>query len=268
MRRSDAFPEARAADMGHGTARVSERIDPPRTGGPQWPMAGNATAKWVCATLDAAYGTVSWRSHGDPLDGLIQTILSQHTNDTNCERAFDSLRRTFPGGWAEVAEATDARVAEAIRCGGLADTKSVRIRKVLAEIHSRTGRYALDALAEMSDSEAAEFLGSLPGVGPKTVACVLMFCLGRPVLPVDTHVFRVSWRLGLIEQRIGEAKAHAALTKLVPSAAVYSYHVQLIRHGRRVCTARDPACSACVLAERCRWRREAGKRLRAEKRSG
>ncbi|MFM7322096.1 MAG: endonuclease III domain-containing protein [Armatimonadota bacterium] len=235
---------------------------------PQWAMAAKATANWVCDRLDAAYGPVVWRSHGDPLDGLIQTILSPPPNDTNCERAFNSLRRTFPGGWRSVAEATDAEVAEAIRCGGLADTKSARIRKVLAEIHARTGDYGLGVLEAMSDRDAAEFLGSLPGVGPKTVACVLMFCLGRPVLPVDTHVFRVSWRLGLIEQRIGEAKAHAALGALVAARSVYPFHVQLIRHGRRVCAAREPRCGDCVLADRCRLRREAGKRARAEKRSG
>lgn len=216
----------------------------------------SADAVWACDRLDEATGSVSWRSHGDPLDGLVQTILSQHTSDTNSERAFDSLRRRFPQGWDAVRMAERAAVVEAIRGGGLAQTKARTIQNALEAIHARTGETDLRVLETMSTEAAREWLVSLPGVGPKTAACVLMFCLGRPALPVDTHVFRVSHRLGLVDAAVGEAKAHRILEAQVPPERVYAFHVQMIRHGRRVCDARRPRCGECVLAERCRAARE------------
>jgi len=231
-------------------------------------MRKKAKAKWVCERLDEAYGAVAWRSHGDPLDGLIQTILSQHTSDTNCERAFDNLRRRFPTGWDAVRTAPVSDVADAIRCGGLADVKAGRIQNVLETLLARTGSTDLSVLDAMSLDDATEFLVSFPGVGPKTAACVLMFCLGRPRLPVDTHVFRVSHRLGLIEEKIGEAKAHAALEALLDPSDIYTFHVQLIRHGRRVCTARGPRCGDCCLASECKTGRKKGKTAFESKTSG
>lgn len=208
-------------------------------------------ATWVCDRLDEAYGPLTWRSHGDPLGALILTILSQHTSDRNSERAYDTLRRRFPT-WEAVRDAPVAEVAEAIRCGGLADAKAPRIQNVLRQITERTGGAAtLDFLRETPTGEAKEYLRSFHGVGPKTAACVLMFSLVRPVLPVDTHVFRVSHRLGLIEKRLGEARAHDALEAIVPAERVYAFHVHMIRHGRRVCTAQRPRCPACALRARC-----------------
>jgi endonuclease-3 len=208
-------------------------------------------AVWVCDQLDAENGKLTWHSHGEPLGALIQTILSQHTSDKNSERAYDNLRRTFPD-WDTVREAPIPEISDAIRSGGLADAKAPRIRSVLEQIHARQGETSLDFLYNTPTDEALEYLLSFHGVGPKTAACVLMFSLGRPVLPVDTHVFRVSHRLGLIEQKIGEAKAHDALQAQLPPERVYSFHVHLIRHGRRVCTAQRPQCEICVLQERCR----------------
>ena len=208
-------------------------------------------AIWVCERLDESDGKLVWRSHGEPLDALVATILSQHTSDINSERAFDSLRRRFPGGWDDVRLAPADEIADAIRSGGLADAKAPRIKSVLQAIWEDTGALDLGFLKPLSDEDARKFLMSFHGVGPKTAACVLMFSLGRPVLPVDTHVFRVSHRLGLIDKKLGEAKAHDALQAQLPDERVYSFHVHLIRHGRRICTAQSPKCSACVLSERC-----------------
>lgn len=215
-----------------------------------------ATADWVVKTLDQEYGALTWRSHGEPLDTLIQTTLSQHTSDINSERAFDSLKRRFPGGWNEVRLAPVEIIADTIRCGGLADAKAGRIKTILNSLHERYGEASLEELKTMPTTEAQEFLTSFHGVGPKTAACVLMFSLGRPVLPVDTHVFRVSHRLGLIEEKIGEAKAHDALQAQLKDEQVYPFHVHLIRHGRRICQARGPQCEICPLKDRCRFYRE------------
>ncbi len=207
-------------------------------------------AAWVCDRLDAAQGEPAWQPHGDPLDALVLTMLSQHTSDRNSERAFDNLRRAFPT-WDAVREAGVGEVTNAIRCGGLADSKAPRIQTVLRSIFERTGATDLAFLRDLPTEETRVYLQGFPGVGPKTAACVLLFSLGRPILPVDTHVFRVSHRLGLIPKRLGEARAHDALQSQLPPGRVYAFHVHLIRHGRRVCTALRPICSACVLRSRC-----------------
>lgn len=207
-------------------------------------------AVWVCDRLDATQGEPAWKPHGDPLDALVLTILSQHTSDRNSERAFDNLRRAFPT-WNAVREAPVGEIKNAIRCGGLADSKAPRIQTVLRSVFERTGATDLEFLRDLPTEEARAYLQSFPGVGPKTAACVLLFSLGRPVLPVDTHVFRVSHRVGLIRKQLGEARAHDALQAQLPPGRVYAFHVHLIRHGRRVCTALRPLCSACVLRTRC-----------------
>jgi endonuclease-3 len=207
-------------------------------------------ASAVCEILDAEYGALVWRSHGEPMGALVMTILSQHTSDKNSERAYDNLRRTFPN-WDAVRTAEVSDIAEAIRSGGLADSKAPRIKSVLQAIYEDRGTTGLDFLEDLSTEAAREYLLSFHGVGPKTMACVLMFSLGRPVLPVDTHVFRVSHRLGLIPQKIGEAKAHNALESLLEPERVYAFHVHMIRHGRRVCVAQRPRCSSCVLQDQC-----------------
>ncbi len=214
-------------------------------------------AEWVCERLDGEYGTLEWRSHGEPLGALVMTILSQHTSDKNSERAYDNLRDAYPT-WDGVREAPVGDIADTIRSGGLADAKAPRIKNVLGAIHADTGATHLEFLREMPTDEARAYLLGFHGVGPKTMACVLMFSLGRPVLPVDTHVFRVSHRLGLIPKRIGEAKAHDALEKLLKPERVYPFHVHMIRHGRRVCVARGPRCSLCVLADQCDYYRSGG----------
>lgn len=209
----------------------------------------------------------------------MQCILSQHTSDSNSLRAFAKLVQRYRT-WQEVVDAPVEELADTIRSGGLADSKAPRIQAVLRQIYAENGGdvaengglvakkgghasekggvsetknpYNLDFLEEMSDSEARKRLLSLPGVGPKTAAIVLCFAMGRPVIPVDTHIFRVAWRLGLIEKRIGEAKAHDALQAQVPPELVFRFHVGLITHGRQICKALNPRCGVCPLASHCR----------------
>jgi endonuclease-3 len=205
----------------------------------------------ILARLEARYGVPKWHPRMDSLDELVACILSQHTSDTNSFRAFERLKQRYPT-WEAVMAAPVPDLADTIRCGGLADSKAPRIQAVLRAIEDRQGEVSLDFLEGMSDAEARSYLMSLPGVGPKTAAIVLCFALGRTVLPVDTHIFRVAWRLGLIEKRIGEAKAHDALQAQVTPEQTYRFHVALITHGRQVCKAPTPRCEVCPLTDLCR----------------
>lgn len=184
------------------------------------------------------------------LDELIFTILSQNTNDRNRDRAYAVLRKRFPD-WASVAGAPVGELADAIRIGGLGDTKAGYIRNVLRHVFEERGEYSLDFLKELSDTEALEYLSALPGVGAKTAHCVLAFSLGRDVFPVDTHILRVSKRLGLLPSGTYLTKAHALWAAMVPDGLTYPLHKNVIRHGREVCGARKPLCGDCVLADLC-----------------
>jgi endonuclease-3 len=204
----------------------------------------------ICRWLGKAYGPVEWPERGPVLDELIATVLSQHTSDTNSRAAFEELRRRFPE-WESVRRAPVQRIAAAIRRGGLADQKAPRIKAILREIEARRGELSLEFLRDAPAAEGMGYLQALPGVGPKTAACVLLFACRKPVLPVDTHVHRVSRRLGLIGPRTSAAAAHEDLARLVPPRQVLEFHVQLIRHGRRVCSARSPRCEGCPLLDLC-----------------
>lgn len=186
----------------------------------------------------------------DPLDELILTVLSQHTSDLNAERAFAQLREAFPI-WDAVVDARTKAVADAIRSGGLADSKAPRIQAILREIREREGRFELSALRAMSDTEARSYLTSLPGVGPKTAAVVLSFALGRDAIPVDTHVHRVSKRLGLVPPKVSAERADRLLHDLVPDGLRTPLHVALIRLGREICKAPTPRCGECPLNDLC-----------------
>ena len=178
-------------------------------------------------------------------------MLSQHTSDLNAERAFESLRRAFPLGWRQVAEATTETVADAIRSGGLANSKAPRIQAILREVRTREGAFDLSALREMPDAEARDYLMSLPGIGPKTAAVVLSFALGRDAMPVDTHVHRVTRRLGLIPARASAEGADRILHELIPDGLRTPMHVGFIRLGREVCKAPTPRCRICPLNDLC-----------------
>ena len=200
--------------------------------------------------LASYYGVVDHRPRIPPLDELVWTILSQHTSDLNAGRAYDSLRAALPT-WDDVLAAPVGEVADAIRHGGLADQKAPRIQEVLGTVRERTGGFDIAFLAEMPIDEAKEWLKSLPGVGPKTAAVVLSFSLGRPVFAVDTHIYRVAGRLGLIGPKVGVDEAHDVLEASIDPDQVFPAHVYLITHGRRICKAQRPLCGACVLVERC-----------------
>jgi endonuclease-3 len=186
------------------------------------------------------------------IDEVVATVLSQHTSDINSERAFAQLKAAFPD-WGEVLAAPVGQVADAIRCGGIAEQKARRIQQILAAIREREGRIDLSRLYDLDDAAVEDYLTSLPGVGPKTAACVLTFSMGRAGFPVDTHVHRVAARLGWIPPGISAEKAHRLHTPAVPPTIRYDLHVALIAHGRAVCKAQRPRCDACVLRDECSY---------------
>jgi len=205
----------------------------------------------ILGRLERAYGKRPWRTWGRPLDLLIGTILSQHTNDRNSALAMQRLRKALPD-WNGVADAPLWKIAGAIRPAGLHRQKARSIRDVVRRLRAERGRATLDFVRRWPTDAINAYLLSLPGIGPKTAACVLLFSrLKRPVLPVDTHVHRVSRRLGLIGPKTSADKAHELLAALVPADRVYAFHVLLIQHGRQVCHARRPDHAACVLRSIC-----------------
>jgi len=204
----------------------------------------------VIELLEQEYGPRQWQSDRDPIDVLIGTILSQNTSDTNSGRAFASLKASF-GSWEAVAIAPAEHIAEVIKSGGLSQIKAVRIKQVLGQIENDQGHISLDSLKSMNMSEAEDYLIRLPGVGPKTARCVLLFSLAKSSLPVDTHIFRVSKRLGLIDSRASIEKAHSLLQEQTPQSKVYQFHIHMIEHGRRICHARQPRCNMCILTDIC-----------------
>jgi endonuclease-3 len=196
------------------------------------------------------YGYPTWRNPLPPLDELVSTILSQNTNDVNRDRAFEALRERFPT-WEEVRDAEVHLVIDAIRPAGLANLKGPRIQTVLKEITRLRGDLDLDFLAALPADEARQWLLQFKGVGPKTAAIVLQFSLDIPAFPVDTHIYRVTGRLGIRPARMPADRAHAHLAKLLPPQAYYPAHLNLIRLGREVCQARRPLCPRCPLTDMC-----------------
>jgi endonuclease-3 len=196
------------------------------------------------------YGHPEWRTPLPALDELVSTILSQNTNDTNRDRAFQGLRLRFPA-WEAVRDAPTRLVVDAIRPAGLANQKGPRIQNVLREITAQRGELSLDFLNDLPAEQARQWLVQFKGVGPKTAAIVLQFSLGKPAFPVDTHIYRVTGRLGLRPPAMNAEQAHHHLAQLLPPETYYAAHLNLIRLGREVCQARRPRCSACPLTALC-----------------
>lgn len=207
-------------------------------------------ARRVHDLLLAEYGAPAGRQRNDAVSELILTVLSQNTSDVNSGRAFRRLKDTFKE-WDAILPASEASIAEAIKSAGLSNIKARRIVTMLNSIVERHGSLNLDFLRDLSVSEAKSWLLSLGGVGPKTAACVLLFSLGMPALPVDTHVFRVSRRIGLVDERMSVERAHEYLEALIEPEEVYAFHLNMIAHGRRICKAQRPRCTECVLYPVC-----------------
>jgi endonuclease-3 len=204
----------------------------------------------VIKLLGQEYGPRKWQSGRDPIDVLIGTILSQNTSDANSGRAFAALKASFDS-WEAMASAPVEHIARVIQSGGLSQIKAVRIKQVLKQIEKEQGHISLDSLESKPMTEAEDYLTRLPGVGHKTASCVLLFSLGKPSLPVDTHVFRVAKRLRLIDSKVSTEKAHSLLQEQIPPSKVYQFHIHMIEHGRRICHARQPLCNRCILRGIC-----------------
>jgi endonuclease III len=211
-------------------------------------MADRRRLRTIRDKLRREYGRPLLRPHGAAIDELILTVLSQNTNDRNRDVAYARLRERFPS-WDEVRDAPVGEIEDAIRPGGLAPTKAVRIKQILEAI----GDDDLAWLADARLAEGRDYLTDLPGVGRKTAACVLLFAFGLPDVPVDTHVYRVGARLGLWPPKASFRDAHDEMLRLVgdDGQEAYEVHVLLIRHGRRTCGARSPDCVRCPLRRMC-----------------
>ena len=204
----------------------------------------------VYQALVDAMGEIPWEWHGDAVDELVLTILSQNTSDHNSALAFGHLREAFPT-WEMVVDAPVEDVADAIRSGGLAQIKAPRIQEALQSILDERGEFSLEFLREMPVAEARGWLMSLRGVGAKTASCVLLFSLGMPAFPVDTHVHRVSKRLGLVPPKASAERTNVIFEEMIPEELYYPYHKLLIRHGRTTCKAQRPRCDECALVAYC-----------------
>jgi endonuclease-3 len=209
-------------------------------------------AKKICNVLIRYYGREVSARKLPPLDELVMTILSQHTNDVNMFRSYESLKERY-STWEEVIGAPQEEVAMFIRSSGMYNLKAQRIQAALKGIKERVGKLDLSHLETMDLQEAKKWLTSLHGVGPKTAAIVLLFSFGRPVLPVDTHVWRVTKRLGLIGQKVSRERAHVLLEELMPESCIPSLNKNLVRHGREVCKAQNPQCDECFLSHLCNY---------------
>ena len=206
----------------------------------------------IHARLLEHYGPPVWRPNLPPVAELVSTILSQNTNDDNRDRAFEKLRGRFPT-WEEVRDAPQEEVIEAVRSAGLANQKGPRIQNALREITQERGKIELDFLRDMPLHEASKWLQNLKGVGPKTAAIVLLFALNRPAFPVDTHIQRVTGRVGLRPPKMDANKAHDYLAEQFPETAYYPVHLNIIHLGREICKARLPRCPVCPLQDICEY---------------
>ena len=204
----------------------------------------------IISLLISTYGDRKWHKRLEPVGELVLTILSQNTSDTNSRRAYTSLVETFDT-WDSLLKADTEEIASAIRSGGLADVKAKYIKNALQALKKETTDFNLSFLVDMTVDSARKWLIQLPGVGMKTASCVLLFSLRMPAFPVDTHVYRVAGRLGLIGKKISVDAAHLEMERITAPEDTYRCHVLLIEHGRKTCKAQRPLCPSCVLAKSC-----------------
>jgi endonuclease III len=210
---------------------------------------------YIVQNLERAYGVPENKWTGwDVLDMLVAVILSQATSDANSDRTYDALKKRFPT-WDAVLRARAQTLVETIRLGGLANQKAAVIRDLLRQVKERHGSFDLSFLRGLPAAEAVAYLASFRGVGPKTAACTLLFACGLEVFPLDTHIFRVLRRVGLIPAKCSDRFAHEVMNRVVPAGKSYSLHVNLIRHGRKLCRPREPECERCPVVEYCDYGR-------------
>ncbi|HEX8493560.1 MAG TPA: hypothetical protein VF658_12005 [Pyrinomonadaceae bacterium] len=212
--------------------------------------ADDKPVRYIIQNLERAYGVPSNERASAPLDMLIQIILSQATSDTNSDRTFAALKKRFPN-WEALLRARESTIADTIRSGGLANQKAAVIKSLLRQIKDERGTLNLDFLHKLSAKEAVRYLKQFRGLGPKTIACTLLFACRKEVFPLDTHIFRILRRVGLIPQKCTDARAHEIMNSIVPPGKFYSFHVNLIRHGRKLCRPREPICERCPIVEYC-----------------
>ena len=233
-----------------GVRTATRRAFEPGTGSEEKPLG------YIIQNLESAYGVpVNKWADWDPLDMLVSVVLSQATSDTNSDRTFAALKERFPT-WEAVLRARESSIAAAIKSGGLANQKAAVIKGLLRQIRDEHGSLDLSFLRSMTVEEAARYLSQFRGIGPKTVACTLLFSCGQETFPLDTHIFRILRRVGLVPERCTDARAHELMNRLVPAGKFYSFHVNLIRHGRKLCRPRDPLCERCPVVEYCDYGRE------------
>jgi len=232
------------------------RVEPQKVNDPGGMLMNQQKVLAIHHRLLEFFGQPEWRNPLPPVDELVSTILSQNTNDTNRDRAFSALLERFPT-WEAVRDAAVSDVIGAIRPAGLANQKGPRIQEVLRAITAQRGVLSLEFLRDMPLEEARAWLMQFKGVGPKTAAIVLLFSLGRPAFPVDTHIYRVSGRLGLRPSEMTVEESHTYLEALLPPQTYYAAHLNLIRLGREICAARRPDCPACPLQPCCDFYRGA-----------
>jgi len=213
-------------------------------------MSSSERAQQIHQRLVDFYGYPDWRNPLPPLQELVSTILSQNTNDTNRDRAFEALTTRFPT-WEEVRDADKQKVIDTIRPAGLANQKGPRIQNILKEITEQRGSLDISFLEDMSTEEARQWLLQFKGVGPKTAAIVLQFSLEKPAFPVDTHIYRITGRIGIRPAKMSADQTHAYVEELLPEEAYYPAHLNIIRLGREICNARKPNCSRCPLNDMC-----------------
>lgn len=206
--------------------------------------------KAILNELNRVYGEPVWRDPLPPIDELVSTILSQNTNDVNRDRAFHALRQRFPT-WDEVRQAPEEEIIDAVRIAGLANQKGPRIKQVLNQIQAELGALDLSFLSDIPLEDARAWLLRFNGVGPKTAAIVLQFSLGRPAFPVDTHVYRVTGRLGVRPLNLNVEKTHQLMEELIDPADYFAGHLNLIRLGREICHPRKPECPRCPVNQLC-----------------
>jgi endonuclease-3 len=249
------LPRGKKTKMDDLGPKIEIEIEP-ETSSPTFPKT---LGEWIAEVLDLL--EMQWRNeetpldlkHAEPLDGLMLTVLSQHTNDRNRDVAFARLKNRYPT-WEETAAAGCDAVEEAIRPAGLAPTKTEYIMSILEVVLRDFGCYSIKALTEKSRNEARKYLLSLPGVGEKTAACVLLFDMGLPAFPVDTHVARVCQRLGFVPEKTSPEDICVLLEREVLPSRYLGGHINIIEHGREICRARKPVCRVCVVARLCSFR--------------